>query len=100
MIIKDEMPVGVISFENRGNGEYYLGCLCIIPDFQGTGIGTKAIRDFLQVYSDWKKIILVTPADKTENISLYSKRCGFHITENLKHGALQGVYSDQISFKV
>ena len=26
---KDSIPIGVISFENKGNGYYYLGCLCI-----------------------------------------------------------------------
>ena len=91
IIMKDGIPIGAISFENRNNGEYYLGCLCIIPDFQGLGIGTEVIRDFLQFYSDWKKISLVTPADKTENISFYTKRCGFHIVDNLMDGKVEVV---------
>lgn len=89
MIMKDGIPVGAISFENRKNGEYYLGCLCVIPEFQGVGIGTKAIQDFLMFYSDWKKITLVTPADKAENISFYTKRCGFHITGNKMDGNVE-----------
>ena len=91
MIMKDGIPAGAISFENRKNGEYYLGCLCIIPEFQGMGIGTKAIRDFLAFYSDWKKITLVTPADKTENISFYTKRCGFHLAGKLMDGNVEVV---------
>ena len=89
MIMKDGIPVGAISFENRKNGEYYLGCLCVIPEFQGVGIGTKAIQDFLMFYSDRKKITLVTPADKAENISFYTKRCGFHITGNKMDGNVE-----------
>lgn len=89
MIMKDGMPVGAISFTNRGNGVYYLGCLCVIPDFQGMGIGTKAIQDFLLFYSDWKKISLVTPADKTENILFYTKRCGFRIAGNSMDGNVE-----------
>lgn len=31
IIICDNTPVGVISVQNKGYGEYYLGCLCVIP---------------------------------------------------------------------
>lgn len=75
----DDIPVGVISFENKGNGIYYLGCLCIVPAYQGKGIGTLAFQYMLSVCSDWKKITLVTPSDKCENIKFYTKKCGFHI---------------------
>ncbi|NLL94114.1 MAG: GNAT family N-acetyltransferase [Clostridiales bacterium] len=26
------------------NGEYYIGCLCVIPSYQKKGIGTQAIK--------------------------------------------------------
>lgn len=80
LIIYDaDIPIGVISVENRGNGEYYLGCLCVIPGYQGKGIGTQAVRYMLDYYSDWNKITLVTPEDKVENIEFYTKKCGFRI---------------------
>ena len=91
MIMKDGIPIGAVSFENRSNGEYCLSCLCVIPRFQGLGIGTKVIQDFLMIYTDWKKITLVTPADKSENISFYTKRCGFQITEKLMDGNVEVV---------
>lgn len=79
IICYDNIPTGAISVANRENGEYYLGCLCIIPEFQGKGIGTRAFKYMLDLYSDWNKVTLVTPADKEENIAFYTKKCGFKI---------------------
>lgn len=80
IIMKDGIPVGVISLENKGNGMYYLGCLCIIPAYQGLGIGTQAFRYMLSICSDWKQITLVTPSDKEQNIKFYTEKCGFSVT--------------------
>lgn len=30
-----------------------------------------------RMYPNWKRIELITPADKTENIRFYTRRCGF-----------------------
>ena len=79
IIYCDDIPVGVISVENRGKGEYYLGCLCVIPRYQNKGIGTQAVKYMLSYYADWRKITLITPADKEENINFYTKKCGFTI---------------------
>ena len=64
IIFCDDIPVGAISVANRGNGEYYLGCLCVIPGYQKKGIGARAVQFMLDHYADWTKITLVTPADK------------------------------------
>lgn len=79
IIFCEENPVGVISVVNRGEGVYYLGCFCIIPEYQGKGIGTHAFHYMLNFYNDWKKITLVTPADKEENIKFYTEKCGFTV---------------------
>ena len=79
IIYYDDNPIGAISVANRGNGEYYLGCLCVIPEYQGKGIGTQAFKYMLDYYSDWNKITLITPADKYENIAFYTNKCGFKI---------------------
>ena len=79
IIYCDDIPVGVISVEDRGKGEYYLGCLCVIPKYQGEGIGTQAVKYMLGYYKDWSKITLKTPADKEANINFYTKKCGFII---------------------
>ena len=63
---------------------YEIGCLCVIPEFQGKGIGTQAIEFVKEFYKDWEEFTLITPADKLENVKFYSEKCGFNIesTEN------------------
>ena len=75
----NDKPVGVISVENKGKGEYYLGCLCVIPRYRRKGIGTQAVKYMLDYYTDWSKVTLITPIDKEENINFYIKKCGFAI---------------------
>ena len=75
----ERKTVGVISLENRGNGHYHLGCLCIIPAYQGMGIGMQAFQHILTICPDWRQITLVTPTDKEQNIKFYTEKCGFKI---------------------
>lgn len=79
IMMHEDHPVGVISVVEKGVGEYYIGCLCVLPEYQGKGIGTQAFQHILNSYKDWKKITLITPADKEENLNFYTKRCGFRI---------------------
>lgn len=79
IIYNEDTPIGAISVTSKGNGEYYLGCLCVIPEYQGNGIGTQAIKFMLDYLVDWTKITLITPIDKEENIAFYTKKCGFKI---------------------
>lgn len=53
--------------------------MCVVPEFQGKGIGTQAIRFVTSHYRDWDKITLVTPIDKKENVKFYTEKCGFNI---------------------
>lgn len=79
IILCDNTPVGVISVKSKGNGEYYVGCLCVIPEYQNRGIGTQTMHHLLESHIDWKKISLITPNDKAENIYFYTQKCGFRI---------------------
>ncbi len=92
IIYCDDIPVGVISVENRGEGEYYLGCLCVVTKYQGKGIGTQAVKYMLGYYTDWRKISLITPADKGENINFYTKKCGFTIDGENMDGNVRVVH--------
>ena len=74
-----ENPVGAISVLKKDDGVYYLGALCVIPEYQRMGVGQKLLEFFKDQNKDWKKIELVTPADKEKNISFYTKKCGFNI---------------------
>ena len=71
--------VGAISVLKKDDGLYYLGALCVIPEYQRKGIGHKLFEFFKEQNKDWKKIELVTPADKEKNVSFYTKKCGFKI---------------------
>ena len=79
LIIVDSKPVGCISCKTLEPGVYEVGCLCVIPEFQGKGIGTAAMELAKSYYSDWTGFTLVTPADKSENIRFYTEKCGFEI---------------------
>lgn len=92
IIYCDDIPVGAISVANRGKGEYYLGCLCVIPQYQGKGIGTQAVKFLLDYYSDWNKITLITPADKEDNVNFYTKKCGFKIDGTEMDGNVKVVH--------
>ena len=79
LIICDNKAVGCISCIGREKGTYEVGCLCVIPEFQGKGIGTEAMKFVRTNYSDWKRFTLVTPVDKSENVRFYTEKCGFSI---------------------
>ena len=79
LILYGSRPVGCISSRETANGVYEIGCLCVIPEFQGRGIGTAAVEFVRSYYKDWKRFTLVTPADKSENVRFYTEKCGFHI---------------------
>ena len=57
----------------------YFSETVIIPEFQGKGIGTQAIKFVTSYYKDWDKFTLVTPIDKKENVKFYTEKCGFDI---------------------
>lgn len=79
LILCNSKPVGCISCRGAGNGIYEIGCLCVIPEFQGKGIGTSAMEFVKNHYHDWRRFTLVTPADKSENVRFYTEKCGFDI---------------------
>ena len=71
--------VGAISVLKKDDGLYYLGALCVIPEYQRQGIGFQLLEFMKEQYKDWGRIELVTPADKEKNINFYTKKCGFNI---------------------
>ena len=79
LILYDGRPVGCISCREVESGVYEVGCLCVIPEFQGKGIGTSAMEFVKSFYRDWNRFTLVTPADKSENVRFYTEKCGFDI---------------------
>ena len=81
--------VGCISCREQDEGVYEIGCLCVIPAYQGRGIGTQAIRFLKEECQNWKQFTLVTPADNPENIKFYTEKCGFRIVSEEMDGAVR-----------
>ena len=79
IILCDRKPVGCISCKMPEMRVYEITCLCIVPEYQGKGLGTQAVQFIKELYEDWEKITLVTPMDKKENVKFYTEKCGFHI---------------------
>lgn len=79
LISCNDKPVGCISCKETEKGTYEIGCLCVIPEFQGKGIGTSAMEFVKTQYPDWNRFTLITPVDKSENVRFYTEKCGFDI---------------------
>lgn len=73
IIICDNEPVSCVSCIKLVNRVYEIGCLCVVPEYQGKGIGTQAIRFIKSYYEDWERLTLVTPIDKKENVKSIAK---------------------------
>ena len=86
LILCDGEPVGCISCKEQAARVYEIGCLCVVPAFQGKGIGTQAVRFVRERYGDWKRFTLVTPADKRENVRFYTEKCGFRVAGTERDG--------------
>ena len=89
IILCDNKPVGCVSCKMLEKKEYEITCLCIIPEYQGKGLGTQAVRFVKALYDDWEKITLVTPVDKKENVKFYTEKCGFRIVSTEKDGNVE-----------
>ena len=89
IILCDEKPVGVISCRQIAAKQYEVGCLCIIPEYQGMGIGTKAFQFALSFYDDWERFTLITPVDKEENVLFYTQKCLFDIASVEMNGPVK-----------
>ena len=75
-----DRPIGVISYKEEGPGKYYIGCLAVLKEEQGRGIGTQLLKHFMSEHPDWNELTLVTPKDNERNIRFYTERFGFAIT--------------------
>ena len=77
--VYNSVPIGAISIKEKSEKVYYIGCLCVIPEFQRKGIGYQLINFIKEQYNDWQKLELITPIDKEKNVKFYTEKCGFII---------------------
>lgn len=73
-IICNNQVVGNICVRDNGDGTYYIGTLCVTPDYENKGIGEKAIRFIESEFPNACIWTLQTPADKEKNYYFYKKR--------------------------
>ena len=86
IILYNSKPVGCISCKQVEEGIYEVGCLCVVPEYQGKGIGTQALQFVKSHYEDWDIFTLITPIDKEENVKFYTEKCGFDIVSTEMDG--------------
>lgn len=86
-IICDDKVVGNITARDCHKNIYYIGCLCIIPDYQNKKIGQKAIKFIESQIPNAEVWTLKTPADSKRNIYFYEKM-GYKITDRIKEGSV------------
>lgn len=79
IILYEREPAGCVSCKKIFAGIYEIGCLCVVPKFQGKGIGMHAVKYVTSLYKDAEKFILITPIEKKENVKFYTEKCGFKI---------------------
>ena len=89
IILCDNKPVGCVSCHSIGPQDYEIGCLCVIPEYQGKGIGSGAIRFVQDYYKEWKSMTLITPIAKQENVRFYTEKCGFQIADTERDGNVE-----------
>ena len=89
IILCDNEPVGCVSYTKLDPEVYEVACLCVVPEFQGKGIGTQAMQFLKARLEDWKTLTLVTPIDKKENVKFYTEKCGFRIESTERDGNVE-----------
>lgn len=72
-IVIDNEIVGDIIVRKRENNRYYLRVISIIPEFQGLGIGSKAIEHIEKDNPDAVEWELITPHKSYRNHHFYRK---------------------------
>ncbi len=72
-ILFNDQIIGDIIVRELGNGKYYLGGICVLPEFHNLGIGKKAIQYIEKENNDAKMWELETPSNRYKNHYFYSK---------------------------
>ena len=67
VILCDNEPVGCISCKQVEGGLYEIGNLCIIPEYQGKGIGTQVFGMMADLLLREKGIGIITASSMIEN---------------------------------
>lgn len=74
IIVCEDKKIGFYNGELLDNGNYEIGNICILPEYQGKGIGTKLLKDILEQYKGYNIEIQYF---KSNPVGVLYKRLGF-----------------------
>lgn len=93
-IIVEGVIVGAISIKKESDNHFYLGALCVIPDYANKGIGQQAMRFLDSEFPHAVHWALETPTDKTQNHYFY-KKFGYKVTKEYTDGSVPVSYFER-----
>ena len=82
IIVADGQMAGFFHGKCLNETEYELGNICLLPEFQNKGIGTRILNEIISHNSD--KNIGLRCFKQNPVVNLY-KRLGFEVVEELEH---------------
>ena len=87
-IICNHQIVGDIIIRDNHDSTYFLGGLCVIPDYENKGIGQEAMKFIESQFPNATSWTLETPADKIKNHYFY-KKAGYTIVKEYMAGSVK-----------
>ncbi len=87
---------GVLVIENR-EGEHYLGLIEILPEFQGRGVGTAVIQDFLAAAQTQNLPATLHVLKSNDPARKLYERLGFTLVAEEKHKYLMKWQSGRVA---
>ena len=72
IIVVDNQDIGVTNFF-EDEGKYHVGLIIVHPDYQGKGIATKIINDYIDIAKKEQKEILIKTYKYNPAKKLYEK---------------------------
>ena len=82
IIVSNNQKIGFWHGEMLSDGNYEIGNICIIPDYQGKGLGTEILKNILKQHQYQDVYLRFFKSNPVVN--LY-KRLGFKICEELPY---------------
>ena len=82
IIMLNNQNIGFFHGNDTESGDYEIGNICILPEFQGKGIGSQILKDIINSHKNQN--IYLRFFKQNPVVNLY-KRFGFEIVEELPH---------------
>ena len=94
-IREKDRTIGALLYRQTGEDALCLESLCVIPSYQGKGVGHQAMQYLEQLHSRTSCWTLTTPAEAKDNQEFY-RRQGFSVTGEWEDEGRRLVQMDRI----